>query len=169
MASQVPWKPNTHSSSTFPLLLWWAWATLAAAPWFAGRKQQDTTEKEINLVFGLCLPSESEKQLAISAGRLPAMGLMILPSSHRSRRENERCSFQTVRNQWGRPHENHAGVRFPWSWYAASRLTTSRSNPGCRGQIGLLWYKAKHRTGLQKRRLFYISPTFILSCCLAST
>lgn len=35
-------------------------------------QKHGTTEKEINLVFGLFLPIKSEKQSAISAGRLPA-------------------------------------------------------------------------------------------------
>ena len=44
------------------------------------------------------------------------------------------------------------GVKFPWSWCAASRLMTSHSEPGRRGQIGLLEYKPDSSTGLLKRR-----------------
>ena len=57
----------------------------------------------------------------------------------RRKRTNEVSSDDVSRRrQWGRLRENRDRVRFPWSWSAASRLMTSRSDPGCREQIGLL-------------------------------
>ena len=48
-----------------------------------------------------------------------------------------------------------AGGEIPVELVAASRLMTSHSGPGCRGQIGLLSYRPDSGTGLWKReRLF---------------